>query len=109
MYLQNSHFQILQENLITICKIIKFHRITLTQKFIWIKFYAPNSFKPPHVITKAMKEFVTEFSLTTYSTDNTYDTNTEKVIINFSNTFSTDIIGMCTYGRTGFAYFLTAA
>jgi nucleotide-binding universal stress UspA family protein len=69
----------------------------------------PNSFKPTHVIEKAMKEFISEFNLTNYSTHIYNDTNIEKGIINFSNSVNADIIGMCTHGRTGFAHFFNGS
>ena len=69
----------------------------------------PNSFKPTHVIEKAMKDFVNEFNLTNYSTHIYNDTNIEKGIINFSNSINADIIGMCTHGRTGFAHFFNGS
>jgi nucleotide-binding universal stress UspA family protein len=69
----------------------------------------PNSFKPTHVVEKAMKEFISEFNLTNYSTHIYNDTNIEKGIINFSNSINADIIGMCTHGRTGFAHFFNGS
>ncbi|TDO77992.1 nucleotide-binding universal stress UspA family protein [Flavobacterium chryseum] len=69
----------------------------------------PNSFKPTHVIEKAMISFVSEFNLTNYSTHIYNDTNIEKGIINFSNSVNADIIGMCTHGRTGFAHFFNGS
>lgn len=69
----------------------------------------PNSFKPTHVVEKAMKDFVNQFSLTNYSTHIYNDTNIEKGIINFSNSINADIIGMCTHGRTGFAHFFNGS
>jgi nucleotide-binding universal stress UspA family protein len=69
----------------------------------------PNSFKPTHVIEKAMKDFVTEFNITNYTTQIYNDTNIEKGIINFANSINADIIGMCTHGRTGFAHFFNGS
>lgn len=69
----------------------------------------PNSFKPTHIIEKAMNGFVNEFNLTNYSTHIYNDTNIEKGIINFSNSINADIIGMCTHGRTGFAHFFNGS
>lgn len=69
----------------------------------------PNSFKPTHIVEKAMKDFVNQFSLTNYSTHIYNDTNIEKGIINFSNSINADIIGMCTHGRTGFAHFFNGS
>lgn len=69
----------------------------------------PNSFKPTHVIEKAMKEFINEFNLTNYTTQIYNDTNIEKGIINFSNSINADIIGMCTHGRTGLAHFFNGS
>jgi len=69
----------------------------------------PNSFKPTHVIEKAMKEFITEFNINNYTTQIYNDTNIEKGIINFANSINADIIGMCTHGRTGFAHFFNGS
>lgn len=69
----------------------------------------PNSFKPTHVIEKAMKDFVTEFNISNYTTQIYNDTNIEKGIINFANSINADIIGMCTHGRTGFAHFFNGS
>lgn len=69
----------------------------------------PNSFKPTHVIEKAMKNFITEFNITNYTTHIYNDTNIEKGIINFANSINADIIGMCTHGRTGFAHFFNGS
>ncbi|KAF2326876.1 universal stress protein [Flavobacterium daemonense] len=69
----------------------------------------PNSFKPTHVVQKAMDEFVTHFNIPNYSTHIYNDTNIEKGIINFSNSVNADIIGMCTHGRTGFAHFFNGS
>ncbi|PIF32777.1 nucleotide-binding universal stress UspA family protein [Flavobacterium sp. 9] len=69
----------------------------------------PNSFKPTHVIQKAMDNFIAEFNLTNYTTHIYNDTNIEKGIINFANSINADIIGMCTHGRTGFAHFFNGS
>lgn len=69
----------------------------------------PNSFKPTHVVEKAMNEFAAEFDLNNYKTHIYNDTNIEKGIINFSNSINADIIGMCTHGRTGFAHFFNGS
>ncbi|MEZ0129453.1 universal stress protein [Flavobacterium sp. LBUM151] len=69
----------------------------------------PNSFKPTHVVEKAMREFISEFNLSNFSTHIYNDTNIEKGIINFSNSINADIIGMCTHGRTGFAHFFNGS
>lgn len=69
----------------------------------------PNSFKPTHVIEKAMRDFIDEFNLINYSTHIYNDTNIEKGIINFSNSINADMIGMCTHGRTGFAHFFNGS
>lgn len=66
---------------------------------------SPNSFKPTYLIEKAMNDFVSEFQLTNYSTHIYNDTNIEKGIVNFSNSIDTDLIAICTHGRTSFAHF----
>ncbi|KRD10801.1 universal stress protein UspA [Flavobacterium sp. Root901] len=69
----------------------------------------PNSFKPTHVIEKAIKDFTNSFNLANYNTHIYNDTNIEKGIINFSNSINADVIGMCTHGRTGFAHFFNGS
>lgn len=69
----------------------------------------PNSFKPTHIIEKAIKDFTDSFNLTNYDTHIYNDTNIEKGIINFSNSINADVIGMCTHGRTGFAHFFNGS
>lgn len=82
---------------------------TFSSKIHLVTICTPNSFKPTHVIEKTMKEFVSEFNLSNFSTHIYNDTNIEKGIINFSNSINADIIGMCTHGRTGFAHFFTGS
>lgn len=90
------------EKLLTVTKSFdaKLHLVTIC---------TPNSFKPTHVIEKAIKDFTNHFNLTNYDTHIYNDTNIEKGIINFSNSINADIIGMCTHGRTGFAHFFNGS
>lgn len=89
-------------------KLLKFTTL-FDSKIHLVTICTPNSFKPTHVIEKNMKEFVSEFNLTNYSTHIYNDTNIEKGIINFSNSINADIIGMCTHGRTAFAHFFNGS
>jgi nucleotide-binding universal stress UspA family protein len=89
-------------------KLLKFIKV-FDSKLHLVTICTPNSFKPTHVIEKAMNEFIAEFDLTNYSTHIYNDTNIEKGIINFSNSVNADIIGMCTHGRTGFAHFFNGS
>lgn len=74
----------------------------------------PNSFKPTHVAEKIMADFIADFTsanfpLESFSTHIYNDSNVEKGILNFANTFDADVIGMCTHGRTGFAHFFNGS
>ncbi len=74
----------------------------------------PNTFKPTHVAEKIMADFVADFTnenfaLDNYSTHIYNDTNVERGILNFANTFDADLIGMCTHGRTGLAHFFNGS
>jgi nucleotide-binding universal stress UspA family protein len=82
---------------------------TFESKIHLVTICTPNSFKPTHTIEKSMKEYISEFNLTNYTTNIYNDTNIEKGIINFSNSINADIIGMCTHGRTGFAHFFNGS
>ncbi|MEN2413944.1 universal stress protein [Flavobacterium mesophilum] len=91
-----------------------FNKLLNFTKFFGAKIHlvticTPNSFKPTHVMEKAMKNFVTEFNITNFTTQIYNDTNIEKGILNFSNSINADIIGMCTHGRTGFAHFFNGS
>jgi nucleotide-binding universal stress UspA family protein len=68
-----------------------------------------NSFKTTYAAEKTMKNFISEFNLTNYTTQIYNDTNIEKGIINFSNSVNADIIALCTHGRTGFAHFFNGS
>ncbi|OMQ11092.1 universal stress protein [[Flexibacter] sp. ATCC 35103] len=89
-------------------KLLNFTKL-FESKIHLVTICTPNSFKPTHVVEKAMNEFAAEFNLTNYKTHIYNDTNIEKGIINFSNSINADIIGMCTHGRTGFAHFFNGS
>ncbi|MBC7606259.1 MAG: universal stress protein [Burkholderiales bacterium] len=69
----------------------------------------PNSFKPTHVAEKIMEDFMKEFNYANYSMHIYNDVNVEKGILNFANSVSADVIGMCTHGRTGFSHFFNGS
>jgi nucleotide-binding universal stress UspA family protein len=69
----------------------------------------PNSFKPTHLAEKIMNEFIAEFNYANYSLHIYNDVNVEKGILNFANSVSADLIGMCTHGRTGFSHFFNGS
>jgi len=74
----------------------------------------PNSFKPTHIAEKIMADFLSDFQednfkLESYSAHIYNDSNVEKGILNFANTFDADVIGMCTHGRTGLAHFFNGS
>ena len=74
----------------------KFHLVTIC---------TPNSFKTTAVAKKFMNEFINEFEIKNFSTHIYNDTNIEKGIINFANEMNTDLISLCTHGRTGLSHF----
>ncbi|KRB54430.1 universal stress protein [Flavobacterium sp. Root186] len=89
-------------------KLLNFNK-SFDAKLHLVTICTPNSFKPTHVIEKAINDFTNHFNLTNYDTHIYNDTNIEKGIINFSNSINADIIGMCTHGRTGFAHFFNGS
>ncbi|MCD0468452.1 universal stress protein [Flavobacterium sp. JAS] len=78
-------------------------------KIHFVTICTPNSFKPTHVVEKAMNNFISQFNITNYTSQTYNDTNIEKGILNFANSINADIIGMCTHGRTGFAHFFNGS
>jgi len=89
-------------------QLLKFSKL-YNSKIHLVTICTPNSFKPTHAIEKTMNEFVSRFNLTNYSTHIYNDINIEKGITNFSNSIDSDIIGMCTHGRTGFSHFFNGS
>ncbi|WP_276378680.1 universal stress protein [Flavobacterium sp. H4147] len=89
-------------------KLLKFTK-SFDAKLHLVTICTPNSFKPTHIINKAVKEFTDDFNLTNFETHIYNDTNIEKGILNFSNSINADAIGMCTHGRTGFAHFFNGS
>lgn len=69
----------------------------------------PNSFKPTHVAQKIMTDFMKEFDYPSHSLHIYNDVNIEKGVLNFANSVSADLIGMCTHGRTGFSHFFNGS
>jgi nucleotide-binding universal stress UspA family protein len=65
----------------------------------------PNSFKPTLASEKIMNDFMSDFSINSFSTHIFNDVNVEKGILNFAERINADIIGVCTHGRTNFAHF----
>lgn len=69
----------------------------------------PNNFKPTHVAEQIMSEFTSEFTLDNFTTHIYNDSNVEKGILNCSARLESDLIGMCTHGRTGMAHFFNGS
>lgn len=69
----------------------------------------PNNFTPSRVAEKRMKEFISEFNFSNYSTHIYNDINVEKGILHFAKDSNSDVIGMCTHGRKGLAHFFNGS
>ncbi|WP_432222369.1 universal stress protein [Flavobacterium sp. TMP13] len=69
----------------------------------------PNSFHTTKESDKIMNDFVSNFSLTNYTTQTYNDSNVESGIVNFAKSIDADVIGMCTHGRTGLSYFFNGS
>jgi nucleotide-binding universal stress UspA family protein len=69
----------------------------------------PNSFRTSYEAEKIMKNFISDFKISKYTLHQYNDSNIEKGIINFSNSLNSDIIGMCTHGRTSLYHFFNGS
>ncbi len=69
----------------------------------------PNSFKTTEVAEKIMKDFVADYNIDNYTLHTYNDANIEKGILNFANRTNSDLIGLCTHGRTGLAHFFNGS
>ncbi|WP_130733498.1 universal stress protein [Flavobacterium sp. J27] len=69
----------------------------------------PNNFKSTRVAQKIMDDFVSHFSINSYSTHIYNDINVEKGILHFAKSINADIIGMSTHGRKGISHFFNGS
>lgn len=69
----------------------------------------PNSFKTTAIANKILNEFISEFEVKNYSFHIYNDLNIEKGIIHFAKDINTDLISLCTHGRTGLSHFFTGS
>lgn len=69
----------------------------------------PNSFKTTAIANKIAKKFINEFEIKNYSFNIYNDVNIEKGIIHFAKDINTDLISLCTHGRTGLSHFFTGS
>ena len=89
-------------------KMLEFVEIFDANLFL-VMICTPNSFKTTLAAEKTMKEFIKNYDIKNYSLHIFNDINIEKGIINFSKTINTDLIGLCTHGRTGLAHFFNGS
>ncbi|MGL2994414.1 universal stress protein [Flavobacterium sp. TSSA_36] len=69
----------------------------------------PNSFKTTGEAISIMNDFAKEFNLTNFSINLYNESNVEKGILNFANSTQTDLISICTHGRTGLSHFFNGS
>lgn len=89
-------------------KVIEFAKI-FDSHLSLVMICTPNSFKPTKDAEKIMRNFIANFDIENYSSHLYNDTNIEKGIINFAKSINADLIGLCTYGRTGLAHFFNGS
>lgn len=78
-------------------------------KLYLVNICTPNSFKTTAIAKKIMQEFIYEFEIKNFSTHIYNDLNIEQGIIHFSKEINTDLICLCTHGRTGLSHFFTGS
>lgn len=89
-------------------QLVEFAKV-YNSKLSLVMINTPNSFKPTHLAEKIMEDFMKEFDFKNYTLHIYNDVNVEKGILNFANSVSADLIGMCTHGRTGFSHFFNGS
>ncbi|GGA79009.1 universal stress protein UspA [Flavobacterium palustre] len=89
-------------------KILDFAKL-FDAKLNLVTICTPNSFKTTAIANKILNEFISKFEVKNYSFHIYNDLNIEKGIIHFAKDINTDLISLCTHGRTGLSHFFTGS
>ncbi len=69
-----------------------------------LKINTPSNFESSREATKKIKRFVKRYELPKYSINIYNDTSVEKGILNFSKDNNSDLIALCSHGRSGLSH-----
>lgn len=69
-----------------------------------LKINTPSNFESSREATKKIKRFIKRYELPKYSINIYNDTSVEKGILNFSKDNNSDLIALCTHGRSGLSH-----
>ena len=69
-----------------------------------LRINTPSNFESSREATKKIKRFIKRYELPKYSINIYNDTSVEKGILNFSKDNNSDLIALCTHGRSGLSH-----
>ena len=69
-----------------------------------LRINTPSNFESSREATKKLKRFIKSYELPKYSINIYNDTSVEKGILNFSKDNNSDLIALCTHGRSGLSH-----
>ena len=69
-----------------------------------LRINTPSNFESSREATKKIKRFIKSYELPKYSINIYNDTSVEKGILNFSKDNNSDLIALCTHGRSGLSH-----
>lgn len=89
-------------------KMVQFASI-FQSKISLVTICTPYDFKTTKDAEKTMHDFISDYDVDNYSTHIYNDVTVEKGIVHFAKKIDADLIGLCTYGRTGLDHFFNGS
>lgn len=97
-----------KENKDVFNKVINFANL-FNSKIHLLKVNTPSNFESTHDAQEKVKNFIKDYNLPKHSINIYNDTSVEKGILNFSRDINSDLIALCTHGRSGLSHLFTGS
>lgn len=97
-----------KENKVVFNKFIDFAN-QFNSKIHLLKVNTPSNFESTHDAKEKVKDFIKDYNLPKHSINIYNDVSVEKGILNFSKDINSDLIALCTHGRSGLSHIFTGS
>ncbi len=97
-----------KENKVVFNKFIDFAN-QFNSKIHLLKVNTPSNFESTHDAKEKVKDFIKDYKLPKHSINIYNDVSVEKGILNFSKDINSDLIALCTHGRSGLSHIFTGS
>ncbi|ARV06638.1 universal stress protein [Polaribacter sp. SA4-10] len=97
-----------KENKDVFNKVIDFAN-QFNSKIHLLKVNTPSNFESTHDAQEKVKNFIKDYNLPKHTINIYNDTSVEKGILNFSRDINSDLIALCTHGRSGLSHLFTGS